>query len=523
MANKMTRSQALDRLKALRDMLDQPDADIEAIEEEIQQLEEILSEAEEAVEEIAEEAADAAEGDEEARSDEDPEEEDEEEERPEERVSILRRRAQARARLIAAGGGRVSRNFKNLEGKPMNKAYDAASKEYRSAWLKNAAVVGENRLLGDLTETEKRAFTFTTQNSGSVVPTETLNRIVELVESMSPMLDDANPSAMTKGFGVPRHASIEAGDAAVTSEGAANSDEEDAFNLLELAGVEIKKHANVTRKMAFQSIDAFEDWLVQHLAERIAVAKEGHIISRLNNVTYGIAAANKLQNQLYTEGTIRAIFGAIKGQGEIKVYANRYTIWNGLAGIQTGDGKYAFISSGKENPEVEGLLFGASVRRDENLANNVAYFGIPARLLVNNFDPLTVERDKDVKTFVTTIGAYSLFDAGLEDPLSWVKVEFTGAGSISAITVSSAAGSTSGKTALTLTGYTPAQGEAYLYKTAEGAAPAAVYGATPDYTWTAWNGSSQITATTGHKITVVSVNADGKIVAAGTATVTSKA
>ena len=92
-----------------------------------------------------------------------------------------------------------------------------------------------------------------------------------------------------------------------------------------------------------------------------------------------------------------------------------------------------------------------------------------------------------------------------------------------AITVASAAGSTSGKTALTLSGYTPATGESYLYKTDAATAPAAVYGTTPDYTWTAWNGSDQITATTGHKITVVSVDGDGLIVAAGSATVTSKA
>lgn len=90
------------------------------------------------------------------------------------------------------------------------------------------------------------------------------------------------------------------------------------------------------------------------------------------------------------------------------------------------------------------------------------------------------------------------------------------------ITVASAAGTASGTTKLTLSNYTPASGESYVYKTASSTAPTIGYHATPDYTWSAWNGSADITATTGHKITVVSVNSGGKAVASGSATVTAK-
>lgn len=423
MSNKMTRSQALDRLRKLREQLDEPEADLEAIEAEIAEIEEILAAAEEAVEEVAEAAEAAAED--EQRADED-EEETPEEEPEEERASQARRRAQLRARM-AAGAGMLQRKFDNQEGKPMNN-YTAESPEYRSAWLKNVAVRNGKHILGAMTPTEKRAFTFMTSNTEAVVPLEIQNRIVELVESMAPMLDDATPSAMTKGFGVPRHKAITAGDAAATAEGAANEDEQDTFDLLELTGVEIKKHVKITRKMEFQSIDAFEDWLVQHLAERIAVAKETHILSRLDNATYGIAATNVLTAQTYDDETIRKIRSLIKGRGMVKVYANRHTIWTGLAGILEEDGTKCFVQNSMVDPEVEGLLYGAPVVRDENLADDVAYFIIPARLLANNFDALAVARDTDVTSFVTTIGAYSLFDAGLEDPCAAVKVTFTPAG-----------------------------------------------------------------------------------------------
>lgn len=90
------------------------------------------------------------------------------------------------------------------------------------------------------------------------------------------------------------------------------------------------------------------------------------------------------------------------------------------------------------------------------------------------------------------------------------------------ITVESAAGTAVGDTALTLSEYTPGSGESYVYKVATGTAPAIAYGEIPDYSWTPWDGSSDITAATGTKITVASVDANGRAVAAGSATVTAK-
>lgn len=95
-----------------------------------------------------------------------------------------------------------------------------------------------------------------------------------------------------------------------------------------------------------------------------------------------------------------------------------------------------------------------------------------------------------------------------------------GPGELKEITVESAAGTASGDTALTLT-YTPGTGESYVYKVGT-TAPEIGYGAVPDYSWTAWDGTSDITAQTGKKITVASVGAGGRVVAAGSATVTAK-
>ena len=96
-------------------------------------------------------------------------------------------------------------------------------------------------------------------------------------------------------------------------------------------------------------------------------------------------------------------------------------------------------------------------------------------------------------------------------------------GELDEITVASAAGTNVGDTALTITGYTPGEGESYVYKVTTGTPAVIAFNAVPDYSWTAWDGSSDITAATDKKIAVVSIDAEGKAVAYGSTTVTAKA
>lgn len=305
----------------------------------------------------------------------------------------------------------------------------ADSEEYRRAWLKNMATFSEDgatyRLFGDLNKEEREAFTFTTANTGSVVPTVVLNRIVELVQSMAPMYEDATKSGMTQGFSVPRHTAITQGDAAATSEGVANDDETDTFNVLTLTGVEIKKHVKVTRKMQWQSIAAFEDWLVAHISKRIAVAKETRILAQLNDTTPGIASGNKIA-RTYTDAAVREALALITEQGSKVWYANSKTIYNGLAGIKDNNGRPLFLESTvSDDPKVRGRIYGGIVKEDANIPDNVVYVGVPRSILANDFEALFIGRQTDMTTFVTTIGGYSLFDAGLENPTAFVKITFT--------------------------------------------------------------------------------------------------
>lgn len=93
---------------------------------------------------------------------------------------------------------------------------------------------------------------------------------------------------------------------------------------------------------------------------------------------------------------------------------------------------------------------------------------------------------------------------------------------IGELTVNSVAGtSASGKTKVTVSPSLSA-GNSYKYKTAS-SVNAPEFGAECKSGYTAWDGVSEITATTGNKILIVEVDTNNKAVKAGSATVASKA
>ena len=247
------------------------------------------------------------------------------------------------------------------------------------------------------------------------------------------MLADAMRSSMVTGFGVTRVKTILAGDAKGVAEGTANVDETNEFDVISLDGIEIKKHVVISRKMSWQSIDAFEAWLTQHLADRIMVAKERQIRARLDgdapeggNIVSnaGIDAANILTGQSYTDEAISAIMAKLKGRGEKVVYANGATIWSKLALIKDGDGRKLFVPNSMGDPLVQGRIYGAEVKQDDEIPENVVYFGVKGQILANDFEALFIHSAIEPKTLCNIITAYSLFDSALQNPKAFVKATF---------------------------------------------------------------------------------------------------
>jgi hypothetical protein len=130
-------------------------------------------------------------------------------------------------------------------------------------------------------------------------------------------------------------------------------------------------------------------------------------------------------------------------------------------------------------------------------------------------DRLPVVVDSDAVTAMTGI-KWDTYEPTIARP------DFKG-GTLSAITVASVAGTGEGKTDVSLSGYTPKSGEKYYIKTGTAVAPT-FYGMVLDNTWTNKTfPMDEYAPTSGHtKITVVSVDAFGFVVAAGNDDITVK-
>lgn len=104
-------------------------------------------------------------------------------------------------------------------------------------------------------------------------------------------------------------------------------------------------------------------------------------------------------------------------------------------------------------------------------------------------------------------------------PMEFYSTEGDG---LSVFSITSFESSTSGKTSITIS-YTPASGESLKYKL--GSAPVSVaYEDVLTTGWTSWNGSDDITATTGQYITIAAVvTSNNKAHAVGSVMVTAKA
>lgn len=94
---------------------------------------------------------------------------------------------------------------------------------------------------------------------------------------------------------------------------------------------------------------------------------------------------------------------------------------------------------------------------------------------------------------------------------------------LGSITVTSEAGSASGDTKITLSAYTPGTGETYKYKMAASEAPTVTYGQKLGSGWTTMTSPANIAAGSNTKITVASVDANGRAQAAGSATIVAHA
>lgn len=183
-----------------------------------------------------------------------------------EKTSILNA-AQKRASLekaIAEGrtGVDITHNFFNGGKKEMQeRTFDIGCKEYRSAWLNHIRGV-------ELTDVEKRALTTATASAGAAVPTTTVNKIIEKVKQYCPILNKIELLSVKGTVTVPAEGTTV--DAQKHAEGALITADADTLLNVTVAGFEVTKLVTISKSVMTMSIDAFENWLVNKIARKVA-------------------------------------------------------------------------------------------------------------------------------------------------------------------------------------------------------------------------------------------------------------
>ena len=183
-----------------------------------------------------------------------------------ERTSILNAATKRSSLEKAIAEGRtgvdVTPDFLNGGKKEMQeRTFDIESKEYRSAWLKNIRGM-------ELSDIEKRALTTAANSVGAVVPKTTTNKIIEKVMQYCPILNKIELLHVKGIVVVPAEGTT--ADAQKHAEGATITADKDTIVSVTLAGFEVTKLVTISKSVETMSIDAFENWLVNKIARKVA-------------------------------------------------------------------------------------------------------------------------------------------------------------------------------------------------------------------------------------------------------------
>lgn len=306
---------------------------------------------------------------------------------------------------VASGSGVVVRTG-SVEDAPEN-AQDTA--EYRSAWLK--------RLQGrQLTDAEQRAYAAADEHNA--VPTQTANKFFEKMKKLAPMLNEI--TLMRVAGNLKFVAQGTRNNASKHTENQSTSAAQDTIVSVTLGGFEFMKVIGISKAASVQSVDGFEDWLVEMLSGDIARAIDDYII---NDSTNGIAnisfvtTAGDGQTQIVQTATTGYSYNDIINlvallpaayDAEAKFLTNKKTLWNKVRGIVDANKRPIF-------DEINGTLLGYPVLTDDNVStsDNGIYLGKWTDVVGNLGQDVTVDRDESSGFLSGTINyrGYAIFDS----------------------------------------------------------------------------------------------------------------
>ena len=288
------------------------------------------------------------------------------------------------------------------------RTFTLASEEYRSAFLKNLR--GE-----EMSDVEKRAFTFLTTNTSQPLPTVMQNRIIDLIGEAHPIVADVYRMDSNTAINIPVAKSI-AADAGKTAEGAASNELEITFDNINLAGEDYTANVKLSYKMSNMAISAFEDYIVSQISARLGSKIAADIIA---NIKAQMAAGNKVATGV-NYANICAGFGELKRVDTIVVYGTRKGVYNKLVGMVDSQKRPIFqqaITAG-----AAGALLGATIKFEDALGDDELLIGDAKKYIQNVVAPVIIESAKDLDNHTIVYSGYTCQQGVLTDDKTFALV-----------------------------------------------------------------------------------------------------
>jgi len=333
----------------------------------------------------------------------------------------------AAALAIQGGAGTPVASNTNLPGAPVEFRKDTVrdTAEYRNAFLK--------KLMGQpLTETEQRAYVTSDAGvAGAVIPTQTASMFFDKMVTLAPMLGEI--SLMRVAGNIRIAVENVRADAAQHTENAAVTPASDTFAYIDLAGYEYIKVQRVSATVSTMSVQGFETWLVNLLAEDIAEQIENAIINGNGSTApKGIEYANTWTNAStgidfgtgVTYDNLVDLIALLPARYDrnAKFLMNKAMFYQQIMKIKDAEGD-PIVARDVTNAALMRIL-GYPVLISDKVAANTAYLGDYSKVVGNLAQDITVAAN-DSSAFTSNARDYrgvAIFDCDIALADAFVKL-----------------------------------------------------------------------------------------------------
>ena len=322
-------------------------------------------------------------------------------------------KAEEERQKVAESNDPVVKEFK-MEDKKMENRFAVNTPEYRDAFLR--------QLQGkEITAEERAAVTAT-----AAIPTQTMNLIVGVLEK-NPMIAAVDMTQIPGYVTYPAESSV--ANASWIDMDTASTDSSDALQAITLGAYKLIKTVEISADVEAMSIDAFENWLVTRLANKIEKALDAGILTG-TGVTQatGIATTKSTADGTFKRagikwGDICTIMGKLDGayHGNASFCMNPSLFFGKVLGMVDTNGQRVVVNEPQEARKFN--LLGYPVIVDGNCGAEDILFGDFKAYKLNLAKAIEVKKSEEAefRKGSSVYRAMTLADGKLADASAIVR------------------------------------------------------------------------------------------------------